>query len=280
MNYFELYPGDYLKATQRLTLLEHGAYLRLLMAYYGEEQPLPADLGELYVTVSAITAADKAAVRKVADRFFPVSDDGLRHNGRADDEIAKAQKRIATAKANGAKGGRKANPEETQRVTQRDTQPLTHSGEALHAPHASSTNEPSIHTPPTAAGSDSPADRYGRFEGHGDIPNTTPNPVARFAIALTHAGFPCTSFNPDLVAYVQSGGTVEHLQQCAGLDACRDKPASYAIRIAMRELTTKATPITGASHVPANSGGASRESLADRAANRLARIIENGSLAS
>lgn len=94
MNYFELYPGDYLKATQRLTLLEHGAYLRLLMAYYGEEEALPADLGELYVTVSAISAADKAAVRKVADRFFPVASDGLRHNDRADAEIEKARVRM------------------------------------------------------------------------------------------------------------------------------------------------------------------------------------------
>lgn len=112
MNYFELYPGDYLRDTTRLTLLEHGAYLRLLMAYYAEEEPLPADHGELFVIVSAVTAADKMAVRKVADRFFPVGPDGLRRNGRADEEIAKAQKRMAASRENGGKGGRPKKPKE------------------------------------------------------------------------------------------------------------------------------------------------------------------------
>lgn len=108
MNYFELYPGDYLRDTTRLTLIDHGAYLRMLMAYYAEEQPLPSDDAELFVIVCAITPADKAAVKRVADRFFPIFPDGLRHNTRADAEIAKAQKRIATARENGRKGGNPA----------------------------------------------------------------------------------------------------------------------------------------------------------------------------
>jgi uncharacterized protein YdaU (DUF1376 family) len=110
MNYFEFYPGDYLRDTTRLTLVEHGAFLRLLMAYYAEEEPLPAEHAELFVIVSAVTATDKAAVRKVADRFFPVGEDGLRRNGRADAEIAKAQKRMATSRENGGKGGRPKKP--------------------------------------------------------------------------------------------------------------------------------------------------------------------------
>lgn len=111
MNYFELYPGDYLRDTTRLTLIEHGAYLRLLMAYYAEETPLPADETELFVIVSAVSAADKAAVRKVAARFFPVGDDGLRRNGRADKEIAKAEERMIGADE------RKGNEKERQRRT-------------------------------------------------------------------------------------------------------------------------------------------------------------------
>lgn len=142
MNYFELYPGDYLRDTTRLTLLEHGAYLRLLMAYYAEETPLPADESELFVIVSAVSASDKASVRKVAARFFPVGDDGLRRNGRADAEITKAQKRIETARTNGAKnkptknpaGNPAGNPVGNPSASQRDTQRHTQSGEAL--PHA------------------------------------------------------------------------------------------------------------------------------------------------
>ena len=153
MNYFELYPGDYLRDTTRLTLIEHGAYLRLLMTYYAEEQPLPADEGELFVIVSAITPADKAAVRKVADRFFPVGQDGVRRSGRVEEEIAKARKRIETAKANGSKNKPSGQPKKDQAANPAgmpagdpsakpgDTQPPTQSGEALHAPHA--TLEPS-----------------------------------------------------------------------------------------------------------------------------------------
>lgn len=94
MNYFEFYPGDYLRDTTRLTLAEHGAYVRLLMAYYSDEQPLPAENDALFRIVSAQNTAEKQAVLKVADLFFPVTRDGTRHNGRADAEITKAQGRM------------------------------------------------------------------------------------------------------------------------------------------------------------------------------------------
>jgi uncharacterized protein YdaU (DUF1376 family) len=151
MNYFELYPGDYLRDTTRLTLVEHGAYLRLLMTYYSEEEPLPADENELFIIVSAISDADKAAVRKVAARFFPVREDGTRRNDRVDAEIVKARRRIESARSNGGKGGRPTkNPNETyekptgfQSGSENDgfSKPKhnpaeTHSGEALHTPHA------------------------------------------------------------------------------------------------------------------------------------------------
>lgn len=103
MNYFELYPGDYLRDTTRLAMIDHGAYLRLMLAYYGEETPLPGSYDDLYVIVCAVSSADKASVRKVADRFFPVGTDGLRHNQRADKEIEKARKRIANSQKNGSK---------------------------------------------------------------------------------------------------------------------------------------------------------------------------------
>lgn len=119
MNYFNFYPGDYLRDTTRLTLIEHGAYARLLMAYYAESAPLPADDAVLFVIAGAISAADKAAVRKIADRFFPVGEDGSRHNFRADLEIEKAQNVIAAAQANGRKGGRPKKPSTNPDVTQK-----------------------------------------------------------------------------------------------------------------------------------------------------------------
>jgi len=274
MNYFELYPGDYLRDTTRLTLIEHGAYLRLLMAYYAEEQPLPAEEAELYVIVAAVTAADKAAVRKVAARFFPVGEDGLRRNARADSEIEKAQKRIATARANGAKGGRKprgdgggaapaqapppnpaGNPPGNPAGTQRDTQRPTHSGEALHTPHA-------IHHQELSPARASP-----------EPPRATPPTTAagRACLAMRQAG--CVQTNPshpDLLAALDAGVTPEQLADTVreAIDAGKAKPFTWAIATAHGRLNEARNPSrpTGAT-----AHAAHRPSATDRVAAAIAR---------
>lgn len=133
MNYFEMYTGDYQRDTADLTLVEHGAFLLLLSTYYATERPLPVGDSEtqpltqpltqqepggfplgyepVFRIARAMTDSEKRAVMRVADRFFPVSPkDGLRHNARADEEIAKARARIDAARENGRKGGRKPKP--------------------------------------------------------------------------------------------------------------------------------------------------------------------------
>lgn len=228
MNYFELYPGDYLRDTTRLTLVEHGAYLRLLMAYYAEEQPLPGDEAELYVIVSAVTPTDKAAVRKVAGRFFPVGDDGLRRNGRADLEIAKARKRIETSRANGAKGGRKprgqrpnppatgnpaGNPPGSPQGGPVGTRQRTCSGEA--SPHATRhVPKEGIHTPPSAE----------RSGGAEDL-----------ARALRAAGFEqCSAGHPEILAAAQAGVTAAGM--AAAAIGFGDKSVTYIARRAVGQL--------------------------------------------
>lgn len=224
MNYFELYPGDYLRDTTRLTLVEHGAYLRLLMAYYAEEQPLPGDEAELYVIVSAVTPTDKAAVRKVAARFFPVGDDGLRRNGRADLEIAKARKRIETSRANGAKGGRKArgtrpernpagNPPGSPQGGPEETRQRTCSGEAL--PHATChVPKEGIHTSPSAEGSGGAED---------------------LARALRAAGFEqCSAGHPEILAAARAGVTAAGM--AAAAVGYGDKSVTYIARRAVGQL--------------------------------------------
>lgn len=107
MNYWERYGGDYSRDTAHLSLAEHGAYSLLLDAYYAMEKPFGADYGPLYRLCRAMSKPEQAAVRAVADEFFPITEDGLRHQQRADREIAKAMRRINTSRDNGAKGGRK-----------------------------------------------------------------------------------------------------------------------------------------------------------------------------
>lgn len=144
MNYFEFYAGDYQRDTADLSLAEHGAFLMLLSTYYSTERPIPADNPTLFRLVRAMDENEKASVISVADRFFPVDpSDGMRHNARADREIAKARIRIDLARSNGKRGGRPKNPEKTQPLTQPLSEPLTQpltqnepSGKAHHTPHA------------------------------------------------------------------------------------------------------------------------------------------------
>jgi hypothetical protein len=131
----------------------------------------------------------------------------------------------------------------------------------------SSSTDTSTTPPPAAA-----VALEGVFEGH-DVPRETPNPAAAHAIALTRAGFQVTTMNPDLHAYVDAGGTVEHLQQVASLSDCAGKKAGYVLSIARREIAETAKPITGGIHATRTQG---RESLVDHAAKRAQRILGSG----
>lgn len=110
MNFWKRYPADYQRKTARLTLAQHGAYTLLLDELYTAESPLPADITELFRICRAMSKSEQGAVRLVADRFFPVNEDGLRHNKRATEELVEAAPAVAAARANGAKGGRPKKP--------------------------------------------------------------------------------------------------------------------------------------------------------------------------
>lgn len=114
MNFYQRYPGDYMRDTMHLSLSEHGAYSLLLDTYYATERPLPSDHESLFRICRAMTRPEQESVRKVADEFFPVNGDGRRHNRRADQEIAEAKPKIKAAQENGLRGGRPKNPTGTE----------------------------------------------------------------------------------------------------------------------------------------------------------------------
>jgi len=84
VNFYKHYLGDYARDTQSLSLMEHGAYRVLLDHCYATEKPLPTG-AELYRVAKAMNAAERKAVDRIAERFFP---DG--HNARCDKELANA----------------------------------------------------------------------------------------------------------------------------------------------------------------------------------------------
>lgn len=237
MNYYELHIGDYEKGTAHLTACEDGIYGRLLRRYYDTEAPLPADLKAVQRLVRARAKDEREAVETVLGEFFALTADGWRH-GRCDAEIgrynekrAKA-KRSAEARWNGCE--RNANASETHCVGNAHQTPDT----SHQSPVTSSSSGRETTVPPAADGGG-----WGSFEGHADPKPSTPHPAAAHAIALRAEGFACTPYSPPLVAYVQAGGTVEHLQAVMALPDCAGKKAGYVLSIARRELAERAAPV-------------------------------------
>lgn len=154
MNYYRRYLGDYMKDTMHLSIMEHGTYGLLLDAYYATEKPLPADYDALYRVCRAMTKGEKEAVRRVVDAYFPIHADGLRHNSRADSEIATAQATIEKQRESAVKSTAKrtVNQDSTVQSTERSSrQPITTNHQPL-------TITPQ---PPTVAADEPPPDEGG-----------------------------------------------------------------------------------------------------------------------
>lgn len=242
MNYYPRFPGHYVAKTLHLSMEQDGAYSRLLDWVYLNERAVPHDAR--YAIARAMTASERRAVDAVLAEFFTRDGDAWA-NDRAAAEIAAAQPKIAAARENGRKGGRpRKEPSKNPLGFSRDTQQEP-SAKAPQSPIPITPPIEDVHTPsPTAGG-------WGQFEGHAN-PVATPNPAAAHAIALTRAGFSCTSMNADLVAFVADGGTVDHLIQLAGMPEFAGKKSTYLLRAARRELAEPARAIA----IPAANGGA------------------------
>lgn len=168
MNYYRRYVGSYLKKTGSNSMIEDGAYTRLLDAYYATEKPLnPKKVNEI---AKAMTSAERKAVATVVEAFFYLGPDGLLHNEKADEELSIAAPMIermqAASRENGKKGGRprkpvdnkpSGNPEETRNITQKVTQSEPDRNHPLSVSHQPEPNPSDI-----------------RFPGVGDIPASPP----------------------------------------------------------------------------------------------------------
>lgn len=122
MHHYPQHIGDYRKHTAHLTMVEDGAYRRMLDTYYMHEKPLPADVAAVQRLASARTKEERAAVEAVLREFFTLEDDGW-HNNRADEEIGVYQERAETARKNGKGGGRPPKTQKKPTAKPTDNQP-------------------------------------------------------------------------------------------------------------------------------------------------------------
>ena len=88
MHWYPHHVGDYKQATSQLSILEDGAYRRILDAYYSTDANVDANALRLHRVCSAVSDAEKEAVDYVVATFFEVRD-GKLYQERAHEEIGK-----------------------------------------------------------------------------------------------------------------------------------------------------------------------------------------------
>jgi uncharacterized protein YdaU (DUF1376 family) len=153
MNYVERHFGDWARDTAHLSMLEEGAYNRLVDLYYVRETPLPIDLTACCRLARAMTASERAAVKSVLAEFFDQTDDGWTHK-RCDREIdrfrTKSGKASASAKARwGAPPNADAKPDAPAHANAsakavRHARAATSSQAPLPTPQAPETAQPEV----------------------------------------------------------------------------------------------------------------------------------------
>lgn len=154
-HWYSWFPGDYLRDTQHLSMLEDAAYRRMLDAYYMSGK-LSANAEVLLRVCRAVTQDEQAAVRTVAEEFFERHGDQLFHSKV---EHCIAQSRAVSAKRSdaGKKGAAKTNALKAAIAAANDITSAT----AL----ASSIPQPQVNLP-TTSGAFAPKEVDSIF-GHG-----------------------------------------------------------------------------------------------------------------
>lgn len=104
MNYYRRYIGEHRRDTGPLTLAEQGAYAVIMDEYYAQDGVIPRSNSELCILCHATSKIERNAVMRVAQRYFPADDSGIRHNAYADKQLVIALQAIEKMRKAGKKG--------------------------------------------------------------------------------------------------------------------------------------------------------------------------------
>lgn len=262
MNYYEHHLGDYAKKAGHLSMIEDGAYRRLLDVYYSRERALPADVRECCKLARASTKPERDAVAYVLREFFVLADDG-HHHKRCDEEIAKYQEAAPDREA------KKENQRERQRRARARRSELFDAlrGHGIVPAYDATTGElesqlsraTSRHVTPPVTRDDTatqpqtpdPSNQSKALLPTPDNSTAAPcadgvvgTPAGHAAAALNRNGLRITSQNPNLIAACSEGITTDDL-----LEVQRqypDKPAGYVIAAARRIHAETVAPVAQA----------------------------------
>lgn len=238
MNYYEKHIGDFIRDTVSLSMLEDGAYNRLLDQVYQTERALPADKKEVYRVARATSAAERKAVDYVLGKFFHVTDDGYMQKRAQvliedfwDRQPAEENKRDnAKARQQRARARRQSlfeqlrelgiTPEfnapskqleiELSRVTKRDG-------------HSSVTRDDTLTQPPTTNHQSPDLKPKGQTPPDDSTANNGPSAVGELCIAMRAAGVETQPHDPRMMALAEQGVLPETLT-AACAEAKKSKP--------------------------------------------------------
>ena len=127
--WYPMYWGDWTADTSHLTMLEIGAYNRLLARVYVTEKPLPSDINLLFRICGARNPQERKAVNNVLSEFFTLSN-GLFTNLRASRELQIATAHSKVQSTNAKKRYKNQQPEPAIAV------PSHNDGRNRHVPNA------------------------------------------------------------------------------------------------------------------------------------------------
>jgi len=187
MHHYPHHIGDYRTHTAHLTMVEDGAYRRLLDIYYMHEKPLPADVAAVLRLASARSREERAAVETILREYFTLKEDGW-HQGRCDEEIDAYQERAEQARRNGKTGGRPKT-----RNKPRDNPAITDpviSGFPKHNPERTQTEPSEKLTVNRKPGTDNQEEKEEEGRGGALAPLPAVAAVESFNAAAEQAGWP------------------------------------------------------------------------------------------
>jgi uncharacterized protein YdaU (DUF1376 family) len=159
LKFYKRFPGDITIKTGDLSLVEFGAYDRLLDHYYAKEQPI--DPTRVYTVTRCQSPADRKAVDAVLAEYWTLTPAGWVQE-RADEMIAEALPKIEAARENGKKGGRppgsKNKPKQEPKKNPLGSQTETKQGDSEKASQSQISSLRSEHSEPDGSGGEPPAD--------------------------------------------------------------------------------------------------------------------------
>jgi uncharacterized protein YdaU (DUF1376 family) len=235
MNFYQHHLGDYLKDTAHLTMIEDGAYRRLIDLYYLHEQPLPKEQRQIYRLARAASPAERKAINTILEEYFVLTEGGYTHK-RCDEEIVKIQGKAAKAKASAeARWGNKPNADAMRTHPENDANVHANASQTHTSEHSvgNASQEPITNNqePITNKEHNSAADNSTVVSG-GVV---TAGLISK---AMRENGIDSQPAHPSIIALAQQGVSIETIK-AACVEATKAKPnerigVGYVVAILQR----------------------------------------------